>query len=562
MLKIFWRIFISCLFISLTSCSGCQKKTPQENIENKVIKKSITIGIAQEPDSLFVPFKEMLASEEVIRAGDYSLTHFNENWQLVPWSAKEIPSKENGLLEIYQENSQTKMRTTWHIKEDFFWADGKPLTAEDFVFAHKIYTDPNQEILDRTTVEKIEKMESMGEDKRTLVVTWKEPYAYYNNYSQHEALPKHILESLYNQAPDKLKKSSFSQTPVLAGAFSIKEWIAGSHIVAQRNTYAKGSVTPNLDEIIWRIIPQTNTLESNLVSGTIDAISNPGLDLEQALDFEKRYKGQYDFHYTEGLVWEHIDFNLENEILKDKNVRLALAYGADREGIANKLFHGKQAVAHATEPPKSVYHNANVKKYVFDPKIANELLEKSGWVKIAGKEIREKKGQELKLTFMTTSGNKGREQIQQLLQSQWRSIGINIEIKNQPAKVFFGETLRKRKYDALAMYAWVKDPVKVSDTTVRCDYIPSEKNNYQGQNLSGWCNPKVDALVKQATKELELDKRIKIAHQVEELFVEDLPSLPLFFRVDVSVTKKGLSGWSPTGTLQPVTWNAQKWSWN
>lgn len=561
MLKTFWQIFISCSLLNLlSSCSGCQKKTPPQ--ETKIAKKSITIGISQEPDSLLIPFKEMAASEEVVRAGDYSLTHFNEQWQLEPWACVAIPTKENGLLEIYTENNQQKMRTTWQIKDDFFWPDGTALTAQDFIFAHKIYSDPKQEILDRTTVEKIEKMEAGGEDKKTLIVTWKEPYAYYHNYSQHEALPKHILEPIYNQSPENLKKSSFSQLPALAGSFTIKEWVAGSHIIAHRNPSAKGALVPILDEIIWRIIPQTNTLESNLVSGTIDAISTTGLSLEQALDMEKRYKDQFDFYYTEGLVWEHIDFNLDNEILKDKNVRQALAYGCDREKIVNSLFHGKQPLAHGTEPPKSIYHNAQITKYNFDPKKANELLEKAGWLKIADKSIREKKGQPLKLTFMTTSGNKGREQIQQLLQSQWKEIGVDVEIKNQPAKVLFGETLRKRKYDALAMYAWIKDPLKVSDTTVRCDYIPNEKNNFQGQNLSGWCNKRVDELVAQASKELDPNNRIKIAQEIENIFSQELPSLPLFFRVEVSVTKKGLTNWKPTGTLQPVTWNAQKWSWN
>ena len=560
MLKTFWQIFISLSLLNfLSSCSGCQKKTPPH--ETKVTKKSITIGISQEPDSLLIPFKEMAASEEVVRAGDYSLTHFNEQWQLEPWASVAIPSKENGLLQIYSENGQEKMKTTWQIKDDFFWPDGKALTAEDFIFAHKIYSDPKQEILDRTTVEKIEKMESLGENKKTLVVTWKEPYAYYHNYSQHEALPKHILEPIYNQSPENFKKSGFSQLPALAGSFTIKEWVAGSHIIAHKNLFAKGSLVPILDEIIWRIIPQTNTLESNLVSGTIDAISTTGLSLEQALDMEKRYKDQFDFHYTEGLVWEHIDFNLDNKILKDKNVRQALAYGCDREKIVNSLFNNKQPVAHGTEPQKSMYYNPNVIKYAFDANKANELLEKSGWKKVAGKEVREKNGQPLKLTFMTTSGNKSREQIQQLLQSQWKNIGVEIEIKNQPAKVLFSETLRKRKYDALAMYAWIKDPLKVSDTTVRCDYIPSEKNNFQGQNLSGWCMKRIDELVRQASMHLDTDKRIKTAQEIESIFSEELPSLPLFFRVEVSVTKKGLTNWKPTGTLQPVTWNAKDWSW-
>lgn len=563
MIKKILAVLFPLALLLLPSCGGCQKTASLGNNKTADVgKKVLTIGISQEPDSLFIPFKEMMASEEVARAGDYSLTRFDESWRIVPYAAKEIPTKENGGLEFFKENGIQKMRTTWHLRNDFFWPDGTPLTADDYVFTLKIYQDPNQEVLDRTVVEKIEKMESKGDDKKTLVVTWKEPYAYYHNYRQHEAVPRHLVEPIYNQAPDQLKKSRFGQAPAMAGSYTIKEWVPGSHIIAEKNPKAKGELMPNFDEIVWRIIPETNTLESNLVSGTIDAISPTGISLEQAMQFEKRYKDQFNFYFIEGLVWEHIDFNLDNKILADKRVRQALAYGCDRESIAKMLFVGRQPVAHATEPPKSIYHNPDVKKYGFDQAMAKKLLEEAGWVLPEGKEIREKNGLPLRLSIMTTSGSKSRERVEQLLQSQWHDIGVDIQIKNEPAKVYFGETLRKRKFEAMAMYSWLKDPLKVADTLWRCDYIPSAKNNYQGQNQPGWCDKRVDALLRSASLEFDEKKRIKIAQEFESIFAEELPSLPLYFRVEVSVTKKELKNWLPTGMLQPVTWNAARWSFN
>jgi len=161
---------------------------------------------------------------------------------------------------------------------------------------------------------------------------------------------------------------------------------------------------------------------------------------------------------------------------------------------------------------------------------------------------------------MTTSGNKTRERVQQLLQSQWRDIDIDMQIKNEPAKVFFGQTLRKRKFDGLAMYSWLKDPLKLSDTLWLCDNIPDAKNNFQGQNQSGFCNKKVEELLRMASRELDEQKRIKLGQEFEEIFAEELPALPLYFRVDVSIAKKGLNNWKPTGMIQPVSWNAYLWS--
>jgi peptide/nickel transport system substrate-binding protein len=549
---------VKALFTMILCAMSCEHCKEHEDTK----KKSIIIGIAQEPDSLFIPFKEMMASEEVVRAGIYTLSYFNQDRRIVPWAAQEIPSFENGLLEIFKVQGHNKMRTTWHIRDDFFWPDGKPLNAEDFLFTFELYRDPKQEILDRSVVEKIESMHALGEHKKTLVVVWKEPYAYFHNFAQHEALPKHLIKPLYDHVPEALKKSRFGQVPALAGAFTIQEWSPGSHIIAKRNSYASPFLKPHLDEIMWRIIPQTSALESNLVAGTIDAISPTGLSLDEALRFEKRHKDRFDFYYTEGLVWEHIDFNLDNIILKDKRVRMALAYASDREGIVNNLFKGRQVVAHGTEPKQSLYFNSAITKYNYDPDKARALLEEAGWFIPSGEITRQKDGALLTLTLMSTSGDKTRERVEQFLQQQWRDIGINIIIKNEPAKVFFGETMRKRNFEALAMYSWIKDPLKISDTLWGCDYIPSAANNFQGQNMPGWCHEKCDALLKKSSTELNEKKRIAMGQELEALFALELPALPLYFRMEVSVSKKGLKNWKPTGTLQPITWNAHQWHWD
>ena len=113
----------------------------------------------------------------------------------------------------------------------------------------------------------------------------------------------------------------------------------------------------------------------------------------------------------------------------------------------------------------------------------------------------------------------------------------------------------------MALYSWVKDPVVVSDTLWRCDNIPQKSNGFLGQNLPGFCDARVDEILRAASLELDPVKRAEIGQAFEKIFAEELPALPLYFRVEISVTKKGLRNWKPTGILQPVTWNAQEWSW-
>jgi peptide/nickel transport system substrate-binding protein len=432
------------------------------------------------------------------------------------------------------------------------------LIADDFILSYQITKDPTQDVVDRTRVDKIEKMESLGANKKTLVVTWSEPHAYYHNYRNHEALPAHIVGPIYRQQPERLSRSDFGLKPLLAGPFTISKWSPGEYVTAKANRYSKGFVTPKLREITWRIVPNMATLESNLVAGNIDVMS---LELHQALNFQKRYGNQFNFYFVPSLAWEHIDFNLDSPILKDKRVRQALAYGADREGITQLLFEGRQPVSHGTVPEKSPYFNPDVRKYNYDTKRANELLDKAGWLRSDSRSLRRKDGKPLRLTLMTTSGNPTRERIQQLLQASWRQLGVDVEIRNQPAKVFVGETLRGRKFPHMALYSGNADPLAFLETAWRCDCVPRASNSFSGANTTGFCNVKADALLKSISRELNPQKRALIAHQFESLFAQELPAMPLYFRVAVSVTKKGLKNWKPTGMTQPVTWNAHEWDW-
>ena len=86
---------------------------------------------------------------------------------------------------------------------------------------------------------------------------------------------------------------------------------------------------------------------------------------------------------------------------------------------------------------------------------------------------------------MTTAGNRTRELVEQVLQSQWRKIGVDIRIKNEPARVLFGETVPHRRFD-LAMYAWISAPENVPRSTLHSSEIPSEANGFAGQNTPGF----------------------------------------------------------------------------
>jgi peptide/nickel transport system substrate-binding protein len=160
---------------------------------------------------------------------------------------------------------------------------------------------------------------------------------------------------------------------------------------------------------------------------------------------------------------------------------------------------------------------------------------------------------------MTTAGNRTRELVQQVLQSQWRQLGIEARIRNEPARVFFGETVTRRRFNGLALFAWVSSPESVPRSTLHSQEIPSAENGWSGQNTSGYRSPEMDRLVDAIEVELDRDRRKTLWSQLQHLYARDLPVLPLFFRADAYILPHWLEGLRPTGHQFLSTLWVEEW---
>ena len=153
-----------------------------------------------------------------------------------------------------------------------------------------------------------------------------------------------------------------------------------------------------------------------------------------------------------------------------------------------------------------------------------------------------------------------REQVAQVIQSQLRQVGIELRIKPEPPRVF-SEGLNRRNFGGLAMYAWVQQPEGVPRSTLHSDEIPSAKNGWSGQNYPGYRNAQMDKALDDAERELDVGKRRALFADIQRIHADDLPVLPLFFRVDPFVIPKPLKGVVPTGTLNSSTLWVEQWRW-
>ncbi len=552
------------------TATGGKAQSPAAS--SKLTNAELKIGISQEFENFNPLIANMLATTYMQRMVNRTLVVIDADGKWVPQLAKSIPSIENGGAKVITQGGKKKIQAVWEILENAVWGDGKPIICEDFEFAIKVATSPNVGIAEKEVYTQVEKIDVDPKNAKKCTFTYdKEKWDFYQLGTLYP-LPKHLEEAVFNkfggQKEGYEKNSLYTKDPknlgLYNGPYVLNEIQLGDHVTFTPNDKFYGEKT-KIKKIIVKLIPNTGTLEANLRSGTIDLISSLGLALDQALAFDKKVKAEnlgYSVLFQPSAVYEHIDLNLDNPILKDIRVRKALSFSINREELVNSLFEGKQSPALHSVTPKDPWYTDDPTKitiYKYSPREAEKLLDEAGW-KMGTDGIRTKDGKKLSFSLMTTAGNKTRELVQVYLQNKWKQVGIDVSSKNEPARVFFGETTKKRKFDSMALFAWVSSPENSPKSTFHTKNIPSAKNGFSGQNQMGWSNKKVDALLEKLDLEFKHEKRVEIVHEILKYYTDEVPVLPLYYRSDVAVIPTQMKGYRLTGHQFPETDEVEKWT--
>lgn len=525
-------------------------------------RDQLTIGITQFPSTFNPNIDAMVAKSYILGMTRRPFTVYDAKWQLVCMLCTELPTIENGLAKPEETPDGKKgIAVTFTIRPDAVWGDGTPVTTKDVVFTWEVGSHPRSGISNAELYRRILKVDV--KDDKTFTFHVDRITFEYNAINDFDLLPAHLDRKAFAEPAEYRNRNSFdtdtTNRGLYFGPYRIAEVVMGSHVALEPNPTWWGR-KPAFKRIVVRVVENTAALEANLLSGSIDYIAGElGVTLDQALALEKRRGGDYNFLYESGLIYEHIDLNLDNPVLADKRVRQALLHGLNRAAITKQLFADKQPVAQGFVSPLDWVYAKDIDGYAYDGKKAAALLDAAGWSEMRQGIRYNAKGERLSLEFMTTAGNRSRELVQQVLQSQWKALGVDVRIQNQPARVFFGETVRQRRYTALAMFAWVSSPENVPRTTLHSTMIPSAENNWAGQNDTGYRNDRVDALIDAMELELDREKRGAMWHELQQIYLEDLPALPLFFRANAYIMPKWLKGVAPTGHQYPTTLWVENW---
>ncbi|MBP2653502.1 MAG: ABC-type transporter, periplasmic subunit [Firmicutes bacterium] len=529
-------VLIISLIAVLSLSTGCGKWSGQM-LKKPAPGGNLVYGSLQKPDNLNPLLSDMVATQEIGSLVFSGLVLENSKGEWIGDLAIDVPSRENG------EVSPDGLTVTYKLRQGVKWHDGAPFSAEDVKFTWQTIMNPNVNIVSKSGYDKISAIDTP--DSNTVVVYYKEFYPPFLTLFR-TILPKHLLEKEAD-----INKAAFNRMPVGTGPFKLMVWNMTGELVFEANLdYFRGR--PNLDQIIYKIIPEANLVLSQLEAREVDIIGNIPFSLYEQVKAISGVKAML----TPSMVWEHLDFNLDNALLSDAKVRQAIMLGIDRRAIVSGVLKGGGSPAAGDQSPLSWAYNPVLSVPGRDVNAARSLLTQAGWQQDSDG-IFAKDGRKLILGLVTTGDNNVRESVARIIEQQLKEVGIGVNVQLVKPEVLFAEVLKNRRFE-MALYAWVNGVDPDNTNLWHSKNIPGSHNGYKGQNYPGWRNAEVDRLVERGVHTYNLEERKQIYFALQQLIIDDVPVIPLYFRANIDAMRDTVINFSPN-PMSGNTWNVWEW---
>ncbi len=432
------------------------------------------------------------------------LFRFNNNLELI-----------NDLAAGYEISSDNKIYTV-HLRDNVSWHDGQAFTADDVLFTYRSIQTPNygsplSSSFQGVVVDKI--------DDYTVTFTLKEPYAPFLTSLTVGIAAEHVWSQI---APQNATLTEQVLKPVGTGPFQFAEIatrrktgdITSYHLTRNENYYGQA---PYLDEIIFTFYTTYEEALQALQSGKADGISFlPLANLKSASQ-------QRSININQLLLPQYfaIFFNPQkNEALNEAGVRAALSLGTDRNAIVEQALFGQGRPLHLPIPPNFLSFDGDNNPPSTNLEAAQQNLSESGW-HVGDDGIRQKNDKKLVVKLTTTDWP---EYIKtaQILQEQWRQLGVDVQLEHLGAGTIQQTIVQPRDFEALLFGEILPaDP----------DPYPfwhSTQTRSPGLNLASFKNQSVDKLLEEARKTTDQPKRLELYKEFQNKILELNPAIILY----------------------------------
>lgn len=441
----------------------------------------------------------------------------------------ELPSEENGDIK-----PGPPFTVTFKLNPDANWADGTPITSEDFDFTRLAILNTRG----ATSTIGYDSITSIDtSDPKTVVMKFKDIWVDWPDVFGGNTgflLEKHAFPKADPKAPDLSDEMQDLYT-FSGGPWIMKSWDHTQEVLVRNDNYY-GQI-PYLDQVtIIRRSSQPTEINS-ILSGEVAAIYPQPSDVSLLQQFDTVPAVDSvggDSTYTEAL-W----FNLKAAPVDDPKVREAFAYAVDRQGVIDGVIK--------LNNPNATVQNCGVlliagtpfcqttpfDKYTYQPTKAKQILEDDGYD--CSGQFCQKNGKDLSWEYAITAGNTRRAATAAIVKEKAAAAGIDLQIHAYDATDFFSNHLPKLDY-VMAEYAssFGYEPAGGLTATWGCDQIPTSANGYSGANTDAWCNKQADTIAKKVDVTLDTNDRATLVDQHSAIEAQDLPALPLFNLPNVS----------------------------
>ena len=424
---------------------------------------------------------------------------------------------------------------TFHLRDDAKWSDGKPVTAEDFVFgwqhmldpasaskyAYMLYPVKNAEAVNTGKMSADQLGVESLDDGKTFRVTLTEAAPYFLGILTHYTafpVPKHV----YDQYGKQWTQMDHIQTN---GPYKPTNWVSHDHITAEKNPEFHDAANVAIDTINYYPTEDRNAGVSRFRAGELDVMRAYDSDRYQWLKENlpeathmSPYLGSYYY------VLNHRDGHPTTDI----RVREALNLAVRREVMSKQIMDNTFLPAYALVPP-GINHYETQHMTLDGDDMNTRLAEAKKLMKEAG--YGPDKPLNLRLRYNSSDEHK---KIAVALAAMWKPLGVNVQMINSEATVHY-QSIANGDFD-VARAGWV------------ADYDDAENfltllHTGVGNNYGAYSNPEYDKLLDQANVTLDEDKRASLMQQAEQIALGDYALVPLLTYVTRNLVNPELKGW-------------------
>ena len=469
------------------------------------------------------------------------LAHYDENGNMVPVLVEAIPTVENGGV------ASDLRSITWKLGEGIKWSDGAALTAHDVVFTGEYCLNEEMGCNPASYFSDVTKLEALDDHTIKIHFGVAKPFPYGPFVgSTSPILQKAQFQDCTGAKAQECTEQNFG--PIGTGSFKVEEFRANDVLETGEFDYA------------WNLQVEPEVLAQMAAAGKGVVVTGFGTQVERLLVNQT----SDDPSLGPDKRSLYLDGANPHPFLSDPAVRRALSLAIDRQILVEAGYGAAgQATCNVLPAPAVYASTANDACKTQDVDEANGILDEAGWMR-GGDGVRAKDGVRISILYQTST-NSVRQGTQALIKQMWEQIGVETELRNIDAAVFFGgdpaspDTYMKF-YADIEMYTNNFDGTDPESYMANwaCSEIPGPENQWLGNNIPRSCVPEYDALVAQMSQTASLEERARLAMQMNDILVQNHYMIPLIWRAKVSAHANTLKG-VRMNAWDSELWNAADW---